>query len=149
MPSRCWFPSQAQLYKMLPTCYQHLFQPHHQSVYQHHPGRWYRGFTVSASGPPSDPDNQSYEDAVAYDPIALCQSTVRAVHASCGQHDHLVEIADGNKKGWFKSTEDPAITIQVKQLQLVHDMKVRWDSLYFMINQFHKLHPVCLNSIIL
>ncbi|KAF8224401.1 hypothetical protein L208DRAFT_1311721, partial [Tricholoma matsutake] len=33
------------------------------------------------------------------------------------------------------------VTTQVKQLQLVHDMKVRWDSLYFMINQFCKLHP--------
>ena len=33
--------------------------------------------------------------------------------------------------------------------QLVQDMKVQWDSLYFMINQFPKLRPVCLNSIIL
>ncbi|EDQ99992.1 uncharacterized protein LACBIDRAFT_334583 [Laccaria bicolor S238N-H82] len=29
------------------------------------------GFVASASGPPSDPDNQSYEEAVARDPIAL------------------------------------------------------------------------------
>jgi hypothetical protein len=108
------------------------------------------GFTASASGPPSDPDNQSYEDAVARDPIALCRSTVRAVRASGGRRDHLAEvIADGNKKGWFKSTEDPAVTIQVKQLQLVRDMKVRWDSLYFMINRFRKLRPVCLNPIVL
>jgi len=61
----------------------------------------------------------------------------------------LPPVADGNKKGWFKSTSDPTITIQVKQAQLVCDMKVRWDSLYFMINQFHKLHLVCLNPIVL
>ncbi|KIK07883.1 hypothetical protein K443DRAFT_35466, partial [Laccaria amethystina LaAM-08-1] len=33
------------------------------------------------------------------------------------------------------------VTIQVKQAQLVRDMKVRWDSLYFMINRFRKLRP--------
>jgi len=65
----------------------------------------------------SDPDDQSYEEAVACDPIALCQSTVQAVHASGQRHDHLADvIADGNKKGWFKSTENPTMTIQVKQV---------------------------------
>ena len=82
--------------------------------------------------------------------ITLCQSTVRAVRASVQQRDHLAEvIEDGNKKGWFKSVRELNVTIQVKQAQLVWDMKVRWDSLYFMINQFRKLRPVCLNSIIL
>ena len=77
-------------------------------------------------------------------------TTQQTVHASGEQCDHLTEvIADGNKKGWFKSTEDPAMTIQVKQLQLVCDMKVQWDSFYFMINQFHKLCLVCLNPIVL
>ena len=108
------------------------------------------GFIASASGPPSDPDNQTYEEAVARDPIALCQSTVRAVCASGQRRDHLAEvIEDGNKKGWFKSTREPNETIQVKQAQLVCEMKVWWDSLYFMINRFHKLHLVCLNSIVL
>ncbi|EDQ98471.1 uncharacterized protein LACBIDRAFT_335933 [Laccaria bicolor S238N-H82] len=78
------------------------------------------GFIASASGPPSDPDNQTYEEAVVRDPIALCQSTVRAVHASGQRREHLAEVIDdGNKKGWFKSTEDPTVTIQVKQAQLV------------------------------
>ena len=103
------------------------------------------GFITSASGPPSNPDNQTYEEAVAHDPMALCQSTVWAVCASGQQHDHLAEvIEDGNKKGWFKSAREPNVTIQVKQAQLVCDMKVWWDSLYFMINQFRKLCLVCL-----
>ncbi|EDR13515.1 uncharacterized protein LACBIDRAFT_322500 [Laccaria bicolor S238N-H82] len=80
------------------------------------------GFVASTSGPPSDPDNQSYEEAIARDPIALCRSTVQAVRASGQQRDHLA-----------------AMTIQVKQAQLIRIMKVRWDSLYFMINRFHKL----------
>jgi len=108
------------------------------------------GFIASALGPPSDPDTQTYEEVVSHDPIALCRSTVRAVRASGKWCDHLAEvIEDGNKKGWFKSIEDPAKTIKVKQVQLIHDMKVRWDSLYLMINRFHKLHPVCLNPIAL
>ena len=108
------------------------------------------GFIASASGPPSDPDNQTYEEAVACDSIALCWSTIWAAQASGQWCDHLAEvIEDGNKKGWFKSARDLNVTIQVKQAQLVCDMKVQWDSLYFMINRFCKLCPVCLNSIIL
>ncbi|EDR00032.1 uncharacterized protein LACBIDRAFT_334520 [Laccaria bicolor S238N-H82] len=77
------------------------------------------GFITSASGPPSDPDNQTYEEAVVRDPITLCRSTVRAVRASGQRREHLVEVIDnGNKKGWFKSTEDLTMTIQVKQVQL-------------------------------
>jgi len=106
------------------------------------------GFIASASGPPSDPDTQTYEEAVSCDPIALCWSTVWAVCASGKRPDHLAEvIEDGNKKGWFKSIEDLAKTIKVKQVQLIHDMKVHWDSLYLMINQFRKLCPVCLNPV--
>jgi hypothetical protein len=107
-------------------------------------------FIASASGPPSDPDTQTYEEAVGRDPIALCRSTVRAVRASGKRRDHLAEvIEDGNKKGWFKSIEDPTKTIQVKPVQLIRDMKVRWDSLYLMINRFRKLRPVCLNPVAL
>jgi len=108
------------------------------------------GFITSTSGPPSDPDTQTYEEVVACDPITLCWSTVQAVHASGKQCDHLAEvIEDGNKKGWFKSIKDLAKTIKVKQVQLIHDMKVHWDSLYLMINQFCKLRLVCLNPVTL
>jgi hypothetical protein len=102
------------------------------------------GFIASAAYPPSDPDSQTYEEAVARDPIALCRSTVRAIRVSGERRDHLADIIrDGNDKGWFKAPEDPTQTIQVKALQLVRDMKVRWDSLYYMINRFRKLRPVC------
>ena len=108
------------------------------------------GFITSASQPPSAPDNQTYEEAVARDPITLCWSTVRAVRASGQWPDHLAEVIEnGNKKRWFKSAKKPNVTIQVEQAQLVCDMKDRWDSLYFMINSFRKLCLVCLNSIIL
>jgi len=107
-------------------------------------------FVSSTSHPPSKPDRQTYEQAVAHDQVALCQSTICAVHASGGQCDHLAKIiVDGNQQGWFKSAEDLMVTIQVKPLQLVYDMKVQWDSLYYMINWFHKLCLVCVNLIVL
>ena len=107
-------------------------------------------FITSTLGPPSDPDNHSYKQAVACDPIALCWSTIWAIYASGQQNNHLAEvIVDEKKNGLFKSTKDLIMTIQVKQAQFVDDIKVWWDSLYFMINWIQKLCLVCLNPIIL
>ena len=76
---------------------------------------------------------QTYQEAVERNPIALCHSTVRAIRASGSRRDHLLEIIQtGNEKGWFKLPE----------LQLIHDVKTRWDSVFFMIRRFRGLRPV-------
>ena len=93
--------------------------------------------------PPSDPVEQTYDEAVECDPIALCHSSVWAIHASGTRHDQFQKIIhDGNEEGWFKSPQDSKTIIQVPEKQLLHDVKTRWDSVFNMISHFHKLWPV-------
>jgi hypothetical protein len=76
---------------------------------------------------------QNYREAVERNPIALCRSTVRAVRASGLRRDHLHEIiCMGNAKEWFK----------LPVVQLLHDVKTRWDSMFLMIYRFQILRPV-------
>ena len=81
-----------------------------------------------------DRDHQTYEEALACDPIALCCSTVCAIRASGKRRNHFNEIiCDGNAKGWFRDPKDPEQVIQLKQCELLRDVRTRWDSLYQMI----------------
>jgi len=93
--------------------------------------------------PPLVPAEQTYDEACARDPIALCRSTVQAVRASGLRRDHLHEIiCNGNAKGWFKSAVDPNETIQIPEVQLLHDVRTRWDSVFRMIQRCRVLRPV-------
>jgi hypothetical protein len=87
---------------------------------------------------------QTYEQACACDPIALCHGAICAICAS-GQHlDYFAElIRNGNEKGWFLAPANPDKIIKVPQLQLLCDVKTHWDSIYFMIRQCRAMHPVC------
>jgi hypothetical protein len=82
---------------------------------------------------PDRPHLQSFEEAIKRDPVALGRNIVRALWASGQRRDTFDEtICDGNSKGWFK----------VKQLQLLQDVRTRWDSVYYMLKHLHELHPV-------
>lgn len=74
------------------------------------------------------------------DVIALCRNTVRAIRAS-GQR--ILQFEDtiklGNEKGWFKVEGQ---TVQVREVQLLRDVRTRWDSVYSMIQRFLELRPV-------
>jgi hypothetical protein len=96
--------------------------------------------------PPMVPAEQTYEEACGRDPIALCRCTVRAIRASGLRRDHFHEIVcSGNTKGWFKSPEDPTETIKVPEVQLIHDVRTRWDSVFGMIHRFRELRPVSIH----
>ena len=93
-----------------------------------------------ASLPPRDPDRQTFKEAHMRDPVVLCCGSVCAIRASGKQRDLFNEvIQDGNAKGWFKQG-DKAILVQ--RLQLLHDVRTRWDSLYQMIHRFREMRPV-------
>lgn len=93
--------------------------------------------------PPLVPAEQTYDEACGRDPIALCRRTVRAIRESGLRRDHLHEIiCTGNAKGWFKSPSDPDKIIQIPKVQLLHDVRTYWDSIFQMIHRFRALRPV-------
>jgi hypothetical protein len=50
-------------------------------------------------------------------------------------------ITNGNSKGWFKAGQ-PLKVVQLKRLQLLRDVRTRWDSEYYMLNRLCELCPV-------
>jgi hypothetical protein len=80
------------------------------------------------------PDHQTFEDAVKQDPVALGRNIVCVLRSSSSRRDAFDQhIRDGNEKGWF----------DVGQLQLLRDVKTRWDSVYYMLRRLRELQPVC------
>ena len=98
----------------------------------------------NAAFPPQVLAEQTNDEACARDPIALCRCTVHASRASGKRWDHFHEIIhNGNAKGWFKLPENPDKTIQLPDMQLLHDIRTCWDSVYQMICCFRELWLVC------
>jgi hypothetical protein len=84
------------------------------------------------------PHLQTFEEAVKRDPVTLGRNIVRVLRSSGQRRDAFEQlIRDGNEKGWFT----------VEQLQLLRDVKTRWDSIYFMLRRLRELQPVCYYSI--
>ena len=95
----------------------------------------------SGPPPPNLPDQQSYDDAVARDPIALGRNIVRIIRASGTHRDAFNEVIEnGNARGWFVVGQPPnQNTITVKPKQLLQDVRTRWDS---MLNRLREMRPV-------
>ena len=87
---------------------------------------------------------EAYEEAITRDPIALSRAVVRVIRASGTRRDAFDDvIVNGNAKGWFRQGRPPNDrVIAVKQLQLLRDVRTRWDSLYYMLNRLRELRPV-------
>jgi hypothetical protein len=87
----------------------------------------------SADEVPDRPHLQTFKQAVSRDPIALGRNIIRTFRSSGQCHDSFIEaIRDGNAKGYFK----------IKELQLLRDVKTRWDSVYLMLLRLRELQPV-------
>jgi hypothetical protein len=82
----------------------------------------------------------TYQDACNRDPITLCRKIARIVRSSGQRREEFDElIMKGNKRGWFKVDGE---TVQVPVLQLLLDVRTRWDSVFTMIKRFIELQPV-------
>jgi hypothetical protein len=92
--------------------------------------------------PPNAPESQSYDDAVACDPIVLGRNVVRAIHGSGKRCEDFDEVIDnGNAKDWFAGNSKKK-AIQVPHKQLLQDVSTRWDSVYHMINCLREMRPI-------
>ena len=92
--------------------------------------------------PPGRPDQQTFEEAVKRDPVALGRNIVRVFRNSGQRRDSFNEtVHDGNEKGWFEAG-DPPRPVLVPQTQLLRDIVTRWDSVYYMVKRLRDMRPV-------
>ena len=84
--------------------------------------------------PLGPPEQQTFKDTVKWDPVALSHNIVHLLQSS-GQRRDLFDdiIDDGNAKGWFLDDDNPPQVCQLPLVQLLHDMIVRWDTVYYMV----------------
>lgn len=81
-------------------------------------------------------------------PIGLACTVVRSIRASNLRCDSFNEVVkNGNTKKWFKAGTSPQV-VQLKELQLLRQVRMRWDSVYNMVNRLHEMCPVVIFLII-
>ena len=76
------------------------------------------------------------------DPIKRARRIVRIVRSSDQRKQAFKNvIKTGNLSGWFKSHDNKKV-IELPDLELLRDVKTRWDSVYYMIDRLLLLRPV-------
>jgi hypothetical protein len=94
----------------------------------------------TATQPHGSPDEQTFEEAVKRDPIALARVVVRAIRASGQRREHFSRIiVDGNTNNYFVVGDG---VVKVPSLQLLRDVKTRRDSICYMIQRLRIMRPV-------
>lgn len=92
--------------------------------------------------PPNHPERCQYEALRARDAVALGRDIVRVLRASGQRRDDFNTIIRlGNENDWFRH-ERGGEPVQLPHLQLLRDVKTRWDSVYYMIRRLRELRPV-------
>ena len=90
-----------------------------------------------SSSSDDDDDDATY---TARNHIEAAHAVVRAIRGS-GQRraefDKL--IIEGNSEGWFKEGRR---SVQLENLQLLCDVRTRWDSVYCMLERLSEMHLV-------
>ena len=93
--------------------------------------------------PHGSPDEQTFEEAVKRDPIALARVVVRAIRASGQRREQFSRIIlGGNTNNYFVVGD---LVVKVPSLQLLRDVKTRWDSIYHMVQRLRIMRPVSCN----
>lgn len=96
-------------------------------------------FNVAA--PHVDPDTQTFQEGVQRDPIALGRVVVRTIRASGQRREHFKNvIREGNTQKHFFIGD--RVEIIVPELELLRDVRTRWDSIFFMISRLRVMRPV-------
>jgi len=83
-------------------------------------------------------DKTASLEALAKDPVTLGHDIVHIIHASGQHHKGFCDtIINGNVNQWYMGNPT-----QVPVVELLHDVKTRWDLIYFMINQLRAVRLV-------
>ena len=75
------------------------------------------------------------------DPIKRARRVVRILRSSDKRKQGFTQVIDqGNESGWFKSADGEVVVIP--HLELLRDVRTRWDSVFYMIERLLALRPV-------
>jgi len=88
---------------------------------------------------------QAWVEGIKHDPLRHAQRVIRLLRSSDEHRRGFLElIQNGNKHGWFdmKDKDGKRIAGNVPELQLLRDVKTRWDSVYMMLMHLRVLRPV-------
>ena len=78
------------------------------------------------------------------DPLRRARRLIQFLRSSDQRREGLRKfIEDGNCRGWFTGKDNgKRIVLHVPQLELLRDVKTRWDSVYMMLERLRQLRPV-------
>jgi len=94
---------------------------------------------------PGDPTLDWWFSEIKRDPLKCTWKLVKFLHSSDQRKDALHDhITIGNESNWFIRQDDKGkcIVLKVPQLELLKDVKMRWDLVYLMLERFWQLRPV-------
>jgi len=94
-----------------------------------------------------DLDLKCWFTGMKHDPVGQAHRVICLLHILDQRREEFhAFIEDGNKCGWFtvKNDDGMHVLVEVPVLQLLRDVKTRWDSVYMMLRHLQELCPVSL-----
>ena len=91
------------------------------------------------------PKPKAWVDTMKGDPLRRARRVIRLLRSSDNHRTGFQKIiVDGNKLGLFmkKDGDGNQVKDKVPELQLLRDVKTRWDSVYMMLLRLRQLRPV-------
>ncbi len=93
----------------------------------------------------SDADLKEWFAGIKHDPLRHAHRVIRLLCSLDLRKQNFHEfIQSGNERKWFTKLDDNGkhVTVQICELQLLRDVKTRWDSVYMMLKCLRYLWPV-------
>jgi hypothetical protein len=88
-----------------------------------------------------DRQMRAWYSGLKRDPIKRARRVVRILRSSDKRKQGFTQVIDqGNESGWFKSADGEVVVIP--HLELLRDVRTRWDSVFYMIERLLALRPV-------
>jgi hypothetical protein len=95
------------------------------------------------------PELKGWFAGIKRDPLKRACRIIRLLRSSDKHREDFHKfIEDGNEQKWFseKTQSGERLSVQVPKLQLLRDVKTRWDSVYKMLQRLRQLRPVSLSQ---
>src|SRR5258707_1858066 len=90
-------------------------------------------------------DLEEWFAGIKHNPLRRAHRVIHLLHSSDLRKQNFCEfIQSGNEQKWFTKLDDNGkhVTVQICKLQLLRDVKMRWDSVYMMLKRLRYLRPV-------